>query len=110
MVGRVGLRELQPGLVEASALHTETNLLAPGTVGRHLVGRHPHHGHQDHQAEYGALPGLHPSGQWTELGFVGFVKQEQVWKIELQSLRAHYISKQVLLLHIFAKNNLGEAI
>ena len=91
MVGGVWLRELQPGLVEASALHTETNLRAPSTVGRHLVGRHRHQGHQHHQGEDGAVPGLHPSGQWTELDLVGFVKQEHVWKIELQSLRAHYI-------------------
>ena len=72
MVGGVRVRELQPGLVETSALHTESDLLAPGTVGRHLVGPHPHQGHQHHQREEGAGPRHHPAGQWTELGSVEF--------------------------------------
>ena len=85
VVGGVRLRELQPGLVEAPALHTEPGLLTASTasVGRDLVGPHPHshHGHQHQQRHHRPVPHHHPqgSGLWPGLDSVEFGEQENLF-------------------------------
>ena len=85
VVGGVGLRELQPGLVEAPALHTEPGLLtaSTATVGRDLVGPHPHrhHGHQHQQRQHRPAPHHHPqgAGRWAGLDSVEFGDQENLF-------------------------------